>query len=269
MRRLINEGHQVFSFDIEDGDITKDKCLEGLKTRDIQHVFHLAGKTFVPESWSNPALFYKINVFGTLNVLEFCRTANCSITLISSYLYGEPEYLPIDEKHPLNAHNPYSHSKLMADELCRYYNKTFNIRSCIFRVFNVYGPGQASSFLISEVIKKIFDIHESVVEVMDLRPRRDFIYIDDVIDALILSLEGKPGIYNVGSGYSVGVEEIVTKLMGLANIRKPFKDKRKQRQNEILDLYADITYIKDKLGWQPKTLIDEGLAKCLMEYDKY
>jgi nucleoside-diphosphate-sugar epimerase len=254
--------------DVDTGDITKEDCLNQYMKEDIRHIFHLAGKTFVPESWNNPYSFYQINVIGTLNVMEFCRKKQIHLTFLSSYPYGQPEYLPIDEKHPLQAYNPYSHSKLIAEEICNYYTSTFQLSNTVFRIFNVYGPGQSSSFLIPELISKIKDPKKDKIEVMDTKPRRDYIYIDDVIDALELSIDGKPGIYNVGSGKSASVREIIKILTEITGVYKPILNQASSRQNEILDLYSDIKLIKQELGWDPAVSLNDGLRRCVAAFDQ-
>ena len=267
-KRIQQLNYTVFLHDLDVGDITVKNCLDQYIPKNITHVFHLAGKIFVPESWKNPYSFYNVNFSGTLNVLEFCRKTNASIILLSSYPYGKPEYLPIDEKHRLKAYNPYGHSKLLAEDLCRYYSDMFDLHRFIFRVFNVYGPGQSPTFLIAEIIEKIRNVNESIVEVMDLRPRRDFVYIEDVIDALTLAIDGKPGIYNVGSGASISVKEIIEYLLKLDSSHKPFCELNSPRPNEVLDLFADIRLIKKELGWRPKTKILDGLKQFLIDFDK-
>ena len=84
-------------------------------------MFHLAARTYVPDSWKRPVEFYQTNVLGTANVLEYCRASGASFTLVSSYMYGRPERFPIPEDHPLHAFNPYGHSKLLAEDLARFY----------------------------------------------------------------------------------------------------------------------------------------------------
>ncbi|HSN49645.1 MAG TPA: SDR family oxidoreductase, partial [Bacteroidales bacterium] len=150
--RLLASGHTVTGFDAPEGDIAEKGILDNLKDTGIGYVFHLAAKTFVPESWNNPFDFYRVNLLGTTNVLEFCRATGAGLSYISSYLYGTPGYLPVDEKHPLKAHNPYSHSKIVAEETCRYYRDQFKIPVTIFRPFNIYGPGQDQRFLIPKII---------------------------------------------------------------------------------------------------------------------
>jgi nucleoside-diphosphate-sugar epimerase len=262
VKKLSGLGFSTLGFDIADGDIAEEGSLAHLQEEEISYVFHLAGKTFVPESWLHPFLFYRTNLLGTENILEFCRKTGAGLTYISSYLYGTPQYLPVDEKHPVKAFNPYSHTKLVAEEICNYYREQFNLEISIFRPFNVYGPGQSEQFLIPGLIRKILDPEISIIEVMDLRPKRDFIYIDDFVDALVLSMDGPRGIYNIGSGNSVSVEEVIIAILKISGIKKPIRDNGQERPNEIFDLYADITKAKEKLNWKPGINIHDGILKC-------
>ncbi len=261
--KLKLNGHSVLPFDIDQGDITGPNSLDIFSMMHVQHVFHLAGKTFVPESWKNPALFYQVNVMGTVETLRFCKDHRIPLTYISSYLYGKPEYLPIDERHPISAYNPYSHSKLSAEQIVRYFSEQFSIPTTIFRPFNAYGPGQSALFLIPEIVEMAMNPEIEVIEVNDLRPRRDYIYINDLVDALILSVSGEPGIYNIGSGYSTSVRELIHETLSLLHSDKPYRDRADERQNEIFDLYADISLAKSQLGWKPVTTILEGLRTCI------
>ena len=266
LRKLRESGHQVIEFDVEQGDITSEQSLLPYLDKGIHHVFHLAGKTFVPESWKNPFGFYQVNVMGTVNVLEFCRKTGTGLTFISSYLYGQPEYLPIDESHPVQSYNPYSHSKVVADNVCQYYSSQFGVPITIFRPFNVYGPGQSPLFIIPEIISKVLDPTLPVLEIMDLKPRRDYLYLDDALAAFLLSLEKPTGIYNLGSGYSVSVEEIVNLVFQYSGITKEVRTKGNNRPNEIFDLYADISKIKREFQWVPKTSFESGIKNCVDHY---
>lgn len=260
-RRLIAEGYDVEGFDLAQGDITQPGIFDRFTA--IDHCIHLAGKTFVPESWRAPQGFYEVNLMGTVNVLEFCRKNNTPLTYVASYLYGEPEYLPVDENHPVKAYNPYSHSKIMADNTCQFYARQFRLPITIFRPFNAYGPGQSKLFIIPEIISKFLDPKIPVVEVMDLRPKRDYIYIDDLVEAFICSLNHPGGIYNLGSGYSKSVEEIVDLVRQYTGSNKPVKAIGNNRPNEIFDLYADITRAKQALNWKPVVPFEEGVKRCV------
>ncbi len=266
VQHLKNKGVRVFEFDMPDFDMTNADCFKPFLDEDITHVCHLAGKTFVPDSWKDPAEFYRINLLGTINVLEYCRQKNARLTHLSSYLYGEPEYLPIDENHILKANNPYSHSKLLADNACRFYLNNYGLNVSILRAFNVYGPNQNEIFLIPKIIRKIKNENMNSIDVLDLTPKRDFIYIDDLIEAIDSSLIGPEGVYNVGSGYSVSVEELIKTIQEVTGIYKEYYSCNETRPNEIFDLYADISKIKRHLHWEPKIDLKSGLSLCIQQF---
>ncbi len=145
-----------------------------------------------------------------MNVLEFCRIRGASLTLISSYVYGPPARLPISEDEPLVRFNPYSHTKILAEETGLYYQRQFGVPVTIVRPFNVYGPGQDRRFLIPTILTQAIDPGQAAIVVADLRPRRDYIFIADLIDLLIQhSVPEGRGHFNAGSGSSWGVDEVI------------------------------------------------------------
>ncbi len=266
VKQLREAGHAVIEIDQPQGDISLQETLHPYLDKKIDHIFHLAGKTFVPESWQHPYGFYQVNVLGTVNILELCRKTGARLTYVSSYLYGEPDYLPVDENHPLKSYNPYSNTKMMAESACRFYSDNFQVPSVILRPFNAYGPGQPDKFLIGEIISKVMDSTVDTVEVMDLQPKRDYVYVDDLVRALVRSMDAKQGVYNIGSGYSKSVEEIILLVMKSAGIRKDYRSKGVSRPNEIYDLFADIRKAETGLGWKPEVSFEEGIIRCIREY---
>ena len=146
--RLRALGLTALTMDFEDGDIATNGTLAKFIQPDIEHVFHLAGRTFVPDSWGNPQTFYQTNVLGTVNVLEFCRTKMIPLTYISAYVYGHPDTLPIREDSATRPNNPYAFTKRMAEQTCEFYAEAFGLPVTVIRPFNVYGIGQAETFLI-------------------------------------------------------------------------------------------------------------------------
>lgn len=265
VKRLLKEENTVFEFDRHHGDISNQNSLGIFDSAHFDHVFHLAGKTFVPDSWEQPFSFFQVNVMGTINILEYCRKNNVSLTYVSSYLYGEPDYLPIDENHQLKSYNPYSQSKLVADCLCQFYINNYGVKITIIRPFNIYGPNQSKLFLIPEIIKNVISPEINVIHIKDLTPKRDFLYLDDFIDALFLTITKPYGIYNVGSGYSISVEDIIQIIMKSAGIDKPVHCQEEPRKNEIKDLYADISKAKSMLDWMPRISLYQGIEECLKQ----
>lgn len=260
LNRLKSNGYDVVTFDVEDGDIATAE----FNFPKLDHVIHLASKTYVPASWENPLDFYRTNASGTTNILDLCRKQGCSMTYISSYVYGTPQYLPVDENHPVVPVSPYNHSKLVAEDICRFYAEQFGVPVTILRPVNIFGPGQKESFLIPFIIQQALDSSIKTVEVMDLRPKRDFLYIDDFMDLITLTIGRKSyGVFNVGSGYSVSVQEIIETILKISRISKPYLDKKIERKNEVWDVYVSVAKAKAELGWEPKTTFAEGIEKII------
>lgn len=230
----------------------------------VKHVFHLAAKTYVPDSWTSPFEFYRVNFLGTVNVLEFCRRQGASITFVSSYVYGKPETLPIRESHPIRAFNPYSHTKILAEEVVSYYNSQFGVPASIVRPFNVYGPGQKDCFLIPTLIRQALDESSTEIVVSDLRPRRDYIFVRDLVGLLMATrtrLDGQ--VYNGGSGQSVAIEDLTTLISSLTCTFKPLRSRSEERPEEVFDVVADISKAESELKWRPSVLLREGLRETI------
>jgi nucleoside-diphosphate-sugar epimerase len=260
VKALEASGHAVRSHSSRDGDIANCR----LPIDGVDHVFHLAAKTFVPESWNDLQAFYSVNVMGTINVLEHCRHNRTPLTLVSSYVYGHPQQLPISEDHPLCANNPYAHTKLMAEDAGRFYEKDFNLRVAIVRPFNLYGPGQTRPFLIPTIIEQAIDTSASEIRLKDLRPRRDYVYIDDAIELLLLTLgKNVKGVYNLGSGESASVAELTELIRRAVGTDKPVVSEEQPRPEEVMDVRADISRAASELGWRPTTSLSAGIGKVV------
>ena len=257
---LLAAGYSIFTHSTREGDIRN--C--SLSFEGVGHVFHLAARTFVPDSWSAPLSFYEVNVLGTVNVLEFCRACGASMTLMSSYVYGQPTRLPISEDDPLGAFNPYSHTKILAEETGRYYQRQFGVPVTVVRPFNVYGPGQDRRFLIPKILTQAIDPGLEVMVVADLRPRRDYLFISDLIRLLVsTAFRREGGVFNAGSGLSWGVEEVISVVNGLLAAPKTVQAKGPMRQDEVLEVIADISRARHSFGWEPRVPFRDGLQMTL------
>ena len=268
VEELKRRGADVLTLTDHDGhriDIRDQQRVKGItkEIRNIDIVYHLAAKTSVPFSFENPGETYEVNVLGTLNILELCRLCNAEkMVFASSYVYGQPQYVPIDEEHPLQPTNPYARSKILGEELCRAYNTDFGVKCIILRPFNIYGVGQGKNFLIPSIIAQL---RYGKIELKDPEPKRDFIYISDVIDAYIKAGEfnGNFDVFNIGYGKSYSVKEIVDKIIYLYGKDVKVKYSGERRKNEIMDTIANIKKAKEKLGWKPRVDIDNGLNNIL------
>ena len=257
--QLLNEfDHKIVGLDLKNGfDLTNWESVRNIRKVDV--IIHLAARVFVPDSYNSPREFFSNNIISTLNMLELCKRYTAKMIYISSYVYGIPQYLPIDEKHPVSAFNPYCQSKLIGEQLCESYNRDFCVPVIIFRPFNIYGPGQNDNFLIPLIQKQIKKTGK--ISLKDPRPKRDFIHINDVVNAYCKAIEYKSNfeILNLGSGVSYSVEEVAEILARKAGKNIPIEFSKEHRQNEVLDTVADIRKIKGILNWKPQKEFNKEL----------
>nr|MBA3750883.1 SDR family oxidoreductase [Nitrosopumilus sp.] len=177
----------------------------------VDAIIHLASKTSIPDSIDNPYDTYYTNIIGTLNILDFARQRKIKkIINISTYIYGKPIYLPIDENHPINPHSPYNKSKILAENLCENFSKDFGIDIVTLRPFYIYGPSSNPLSFIPSIIQQI-EKNERVL-LSHKNTKRDFLFVDDFLNLISKILNNFPigySIYNVGSGRSNSLEEII------------------------------------------------------------
>lgn len=231
----------------------------------VDKVFHLAARSYVPDSWKEPAEFYRVNVQGTVDALEYCRRTRAAMVYVSGYCYGIPDELPIRETAPVRPNNPYAFSKAAAESACRFFASAFHVPVSILRPFNVYGPGQSAKFLIPHIVEQALNPAVSEIEIADARPRRDFVHVDDLVAALLkVPVTEEARAYNVGSGRSVAVGEIVELIQRAAGTDKPVVSRGDSRRQEIPDAVADISALR-AIGWEPRIELGEGLANLVAE----
>ena len=158
----------------------------------------------------------------------------------STYVYGNPKYLPIDENHPIESTNPYSESKIAAERLCIFYKEKYELDVKILRLFNIYGIGQDSNFLIPKIIEQAF---LGEINLENSAPKRDFVYLDDVISAHIKagSVNHKDKIiFNIGSGKSISVDKVAKLIAKKIGNDIKIKYSGNIRKGEISNTIANI-----------------------------
>jgi len=257
VQALNKAGYEVFEADVNDGDIEEESTW--LRFPDAEVVIQLAGKSFVPDSWINPFSFIKCNLLGVVHALDYCKKHHAKLIFLSSYIYGDPETLPILETNYLKATNPYALSKKMAEEVCEFYHKCFGINVTILRPFNVYGPGQPTIFLVPSIINQVIAGKE--IKVKDLEPKRDYIYISDLVDAIIRAIIPSKGfnILNIGSGKSYSVAELIRIIQEIKNSELKVVSANERRTNEVMETVADISRAFKVIGWEPKIELKIGI----------
>ncbi|MDD5687515.1 MAG: NAD(P)-dependent oxidoreductase [Elusimicrobia bacterium] len=239
---------EVIIFDKTYGkDILQKNHFKGIEGN---YVIHLAGLT----KSASENEFFKVNVEGTLNVLEFCRKNKAKFIFPSSAaVYGNAKN-KISENQPANPGTFYGVTKLMCENLCRFYNNKYQIPTIILRIFNAYGPGQKPGLLIPDIICQL---DNDKIVLGNSFPKRDFVYVDDIAGAIVksLNLDGFE-IINIGTGEYYSVKEIA----GMITDRDiEYSDKR-----VIEDcVYADISKAKKILNWVPEISLKEGIGRIL------
>jgi len=257
--RLARDGTTVAGVSRSTGvDLTRWEQVEPLGCCDV--IVNVAGRASVPASFDDPHGFHRENFLCTLNLLELARRTGARLVQAGSYVYGTPSALPVDETHPLAAHNPYAAIKLAAERLCADYHRDAGVAVTVLRIFNVYGPGQRADFLVPTILD---GIRGGTIELADPSPRRDFVHLDDVADALVRAIEwdhdGSEAI-NIGSGHSVSVAELVEMAVRTSGREVRVRYRNLARPGEVADVVADVRKAAATLGWRPRVDLESGIA---------
>lgn len=238
-------------------------------------IFHLAALTSPAESLKSPVETINNNVNGQLNILEAVRSLeiDCRMLVVSSAeVYGNvaDENIPTAENAPLLPNTPYGVSKATQDLLGYQYYESYGLENIRVRPFNHIGPGQAPIFVVSAFAKQIAMIEkgqqEKVIKVGNLTPRRDFTDVRDVVKAYKLLMEkGKFGeVYNIGSGKSYEISEILNILMSFSTEKiEIVEDESLLRKVDVKELQCDFTKLKNDTGWEPEIPIEKSLKDTL------
>jgi GDP-4-dehydro-6-deoxy-D-mannose reductase len=239
-------------------------------------IYHLAAFASAAGSFSSPAKTVLNNISSQINLLEAVKKHNLTSTKIliisSAEVYGDvdPKDLPIDENTKFNPTNPYAVSKLTQDFLGRQYFLADNLKIIVARPFNHIGPRQAPDFVVSAFAKKIVEIEkgkrEPIFPVGNLEAKRDFTDVRDMVRAYFLLMEkGKEGqAYNIGSGASYKISDILDKMLSLSNIKVNIEsDKTLFRPIDNPDLVCDYNKLKNLAGWEPEIKIENTLKDTL------
>jgi UDP-glucose 4-epimerase len=245
-----------------------------------QFLFNLAGQTSHLDSMTDPMTDLNINAAAQLHILEACRRHNRDLKIVfasTRQVYGRPEYLPVDEKHPIDPVDVNGINKLAGEWYHLLYNDVYQIRACALRLTNTYGPGMrvkdARQTFLGIWIRRL--IEGKPIQIFgDGKQRRDFNFVTDVVEALLraaASPEADGQVFNLGHHEQIGLQELaslVVEISGGGNYELvPFPDERKAI--DIGDYYADFRKIDKLLGWSPKVSLDAGLKQTLEYYRKH
>jgi NAD dependent epimerase/dehydratase len=246
---------------------------EALKGIDV--VFHLAALIGIPYSYHSPDSYIDTNVKGTLNVLQASKILGVDKVLITSTseVYGTALYVPIDEKHPLQGQSPYSATKIAADKIGESFYRSFDVPVVIVRPFNTYGPRQSIRAIIPTIITQLLK-GKTKLKLGDLRPRRDFNYVDDICNGYIEIAKSEKTVgeeINIASGIDVSIEDVLSKIVLLSNIKSDIKIVQEYRRmrpakSEVNRLLGNNEKLRKLTRWRPKYDLEKGLIKTILWY---
>ncbi len=241
-----------------------DKIKKLLKNAD--GVFHQAALTAVPESFLKRDEYNDVNVRGTENILKLAKEFGFKLVYASSSsVYGNTSTIPIKENFQRKPINPYGNTKLEAELLAEKYSK-IGVTVIGLRYFNVYGIGQNGSYA-GVITKFMQNIHEHKPLVINGAGTqvRDFVYVEDVINANLVAMESKVnnGFYNIGTGVATSIKELaeIMKKISGSNVEIIFS---KPLDGDIKKSQADTSFTKEKLGWKFQTRLEHGLMKIML-----
>jgi len=250
------------------GDITDYKSLENAMD-DSDIVIHLAASINVKDSILNPEKTHNVNVDGTINVFRACVADKVRKIIVASSaaVYGESKNLPVSENSSTNPISPYGKSKLNMEKHIQKFSQDNNLDCIILRFFNIYGKGQSDAYagVITKFMKNISK-NKPLVIFGDGSYTRDFIHIDDVLDAInkaIEKTEGKRGdCYNIATGIAVSIKKLAELMLSISGKKLEIKFEL-QKKGDIPHSQANIDLTKKELDFHPKISLKEGLEKLL------
>jgi NAD dependent epimerase/dehydratase len=256
--------------DIVLGDI-RDLNEMILNTKNQDAVIHLAALIGIPYSYVSPKNYIDTNCVGTLNVMQAAKINKIKkiIHTSTSEVYGTAKYVPMDENHPLNAQSPYSASKISADHIAQSFFNSFNLPLITLRPFNAFGPRQSMRAIIPTIISQA--ISNQYIKVGNLKPTRDFNYVEDIANGFYLALKSKNKkifgeVINLGTGYEISIKNLLNIIKKVSNKKLLFKidhQRVRYKKSEVFRLKASNLKAMKLIKWKPKYSGYDGLCKAI------
>ena len=291
VERLVRDGHRVRAFvhynsrndwgnlelisqavkrevEVVTGDIADPFSVRSA-TKGVQVVYHLSSLIAIPYSYVAPQSYVQTNVQGAMNVLQAARDEGVGrvVHTSTSECYGTAQYVPIDERHPLQGQSPYSASKIGADMLAESYWRSFGLPVATIRPFNTFGPRQSARAVIPTIIAQA--LKGGPIKLGALSPTRDMNYVDNTVDGF-LAVGTHPAavgqVINVGSGREISIRDLALVIVGLMGSSSDVveDDQRIRPANsEVERLLCGNAKAKDLLGWTPTVDLEEGLRRSI------
>ncbi|WP_435308212.1 GDP-mannose 4,6-dehydratase [Sebaldella termitidis] len=263
------------NYTLEIVDITNMSILEEIFQKNkIDTVIHLAAMAGVRPSIENPLLYEKVNVRGTMNILELMKKYNIKkfVCASSSSVYGNNEKVPFSETDNVDkAISPYAATKKSCEIIGHSYHHLYNIDTIMLRFFTVYGPGQRPDLAIHKFTKLIYE-NKEIPFFGDGETQRDYTYIDDIIDGVLKAadyVENNTDVYeifNLGESQTISLKEMVTTIEKVIG-KKALLNKLPMQPGDVNRTFADISKAKKMLGYDPDTKFEDGIRKFVEWYN--
>jgi NAD dependent epimerase/dehydratase len=236
----------------------------------VDTVYHLGAIISIPYSYQHPEETIDVNIKGTVNVLQAMRQHNTrrGVIVSTSEVYGSAQYVPIDEKHPLQPQSPYAATKVSAEALSMSFYRTYNTPVTVVRPFNTFGPRQSTRAVIPTIISQA--LTKDVITLGAVHTMRDYTYAVDTARGLMLAAQGDQGLgqtINLGTGETNTIGDIAQKIIKL--VGRPLtiaaNDDQRMRPtaSEVTCLQSDNRRAAELIGWQPQLSLDEGLSRTI------
>lgn len=251
------------------GDIRDAHFCDNL-TKDVEIIFHLAALIAIPFSYVAPESYFETNVRGTLNICQSALDNKVPRILCTSTseVYGTAQYVPIDEKHPLQPQSPYSASKIGADAIAMSFYNAFGLPLTIARPFNTYGPRQSARAIIPTIITQIASGMKEI-KLGDVTPTRDFNYVSDTCRGFIelANCEGAIGeVVNIGSNYEISILDTLNLIKEIMGRKVQFvidEQRVRPKKSEVFRLWCNNARIHELTGFSPRFSIREGMEQTV------
>jgi UDP-glucose 4-epimerase len=265
---MVRQAGDVVFVQADAGDYEAMRSL--MRRHQVEMVFHEASRPGVRASLAEPLVTHHKNVDVSLHLLQAATETevDCFVNASSSSVYGEPDSLPLNEAQCCRPLSPYGASKLSVEAYVRSFHRVYGLPSVSLRYFTVYGPRMRPDLAIFHFTRKLLDGERPVV-FGDGMQKRDFTYIDDIVDANLRVIERQPWgeTVNIGSGRHISVNELLDLLSAITG-RAAHPVYQEKIAGDVSDTWADVDRARRLLGWQPKVRLEDGLRRYVDWYQE-
>jgi len=260
--------------EIVPGDLKDPDGVRGV-VKGCAKVFHLGAVVAIPYSYVHPFDFVQTNILGTAHLLNACLETKGLEKIIhtsTSEVYGTAQYVPIDEKHPLQAQSPYAASKIAADKLAESYHLSFGLPIATLRPFNTFGPRQSLRAIIPTIVSQAIDGKK--IRLGNTKPRRDFLFVKDTVRGFIQMGRCDEAVgkaVNIGTGTDISIEELVEKILDLTGKTREIEVENRRirpEKSEVMQLLSDTRLAQTLFRWAPRYTLEDGLRETIQWYQE-